>query len=382
MRHNHGRSIVMIQSRRYAVKCFFTCVAVCAALLGLVEPGGAAEETSKENKFASPDVNLKDEPITRQFSLDAAGRFLDAAALDWQKTKNCCSCHTNYPYLYARPAISSQVAAHDEVRRYMEELVSKRWNKEGPRWDAEVVATAMALALNDTATTGKLHPHTKTALDRMWTVQRKDGGWSWINCGWPPMESDDHYGATLAAIAVGAAPEGYAKTEAARKGMENVRRYFQANPPQNLHHKAMLLWADSFQAGWMTKAEKKSCMDDLLALQKADGGWALATLGDWKRGDKGEQDRDTSDGYGTGFSLFILRRGGVAANDPAVQRGIAWLKSHQRESGRWFTRSLTNDKKHYITHIGSAFAVMALAACGERPALRETNQQKSGTSGE
>ena len=61
------------------------------------------------------------------------------------------------------------------MREFAEKLVSERWPQEGPRWDAEVIAAAAALAFNDAATTGKLHPLTRTALDRMWTVQQK--GW-------------------------------------------------------------------------------------------------------------------------------------------------------------------------------------------------------------
>jgi squalene-hopene/tetraprenyl-beta-curcumene cyclase len=50
---------------------------------------------------------------------------------------------------------------------------------------------------------------------------------------------------------------------------------------------------------------------------------------------------------------------------PQIQQGVAWLKSHQRASGRWFTRSLHADSKHDISHAGTAFAVLALAACDE-----------------
>jgi len=49
--------------------------------------------------------------------------------------------------------------------------------------------------------------------------------------------------------------------------------------------------------------------------------------------------------------------------DPAIQRGIAWLKTHQRASGRWFTRSLNDDEDHYITDAGTCLAVMALRRC-------------------
>jgi squalene-hopene/tetraprenyl-beta-curcumene cyclase len=225
------------------------------------------------------------------------------------------------------------------------------------------VVAAAALAYNDAATTKKLHPLTRTALDRMWKVQRKDGGFSWYKCNLPPMEIDDHYGATLAAVATGVAPEGYANSDAARKGLDGIRVYLKANPPANLHHKAMTLWAASYLDDLLTVDERKRSIDALLAVQLPDGGWSAASLGSWKRADKREQDPKTADGYGTGFVAFALRRAGVPASDPAIQNAIAWLKANQRASGRWFTRSLSKDETHYLSDAGSAFAVMALAAC-------------------
>ena len=307
-----------------------------------------------------PGPNTRDEPLASEFSMDNALAFMDSAALTWQKERQCFACHTNYAHLYARPGTKDAEAVSKEVRKFAEELITKRWVVNGPRWDAEVVATGAALAFNDAATTGKLHPLTKQALDRIWTVQRDDGGFTWLKCGWPPMESDDHYGATLAAIAVGSAPEEYAKTEAAVKGMDKIREYLKANPGPTLHHRAMILWASTTIDGLLTEAEKKEIDDKLSSLQKPDGGWGLATLLEWERADKSQQDLDSSDGYGTGFVMYVLRRSGVPANDQRIQRGVSWLKTHQRQSGRWFTRSLNKDNKHYITHAGTAFAIMAL----------------------
>ena len=102
---------------------------------------------------------------------------------------------------------------------------------------------------------------------------------------------------------------------------------------------------------------------ELLSRQQADGGWGLATLGDWKRDDDLPQDLESSDGYGTGFVLYVLRRSGMPSSEEPLRRGVEWLKTHQRESGRWFTRSLHQDSMHYITHAGTAMAVMALSAC-------------------
>ena len=100
-------------------------------------------------------------------------------------------------------------------------------------------------------------------------------------------------------------------------------------------------------------------------MQKEDGGWSAATLGEWARADDSEQDTVSSDGYGTGFVLFALQQAGAPMNDERMRRGVEWLKANQRESGRWIARSLYKDNKHYLSHAGSAFAVMALAGAEE-----------------
>jgi squalene-hopene/tetraprenyl-beta-curcumene cyclase len=267
----------------------------------------------------------------------------------------------------ARPRVSFDAPAHRSVRKFVEEQVGQRWEEVGPRFDAEVVASAASMAINDSLTTKRLHPLTRQALDRMWTVQREAGDWSWpIRCAWPPMESDTHYGVTLAAIATGAAPDGYAQTPAAQAGLVKIRRFLKDNPPPDVHHKGMILWASTYIEGLMTADERKECIRELLTAEVPTGGWSFADLYPWTRGDGKEQVLGTSDGYGTGFVIFVLRQAGVPATEPAIVRGIAWLKSHQRESGRWFTRSLSKDNEHFITHAGSAFAIMALVACGEK----------------
>ena len=321
----------------------------------------AAEPITLENVI-DPGENLADEAIAEEYSLEKAVAFLDSAALSWQNKRKCFTCHTNYAYLYARPMVSSEGIAHESVREFAKQLVNARWQEEGPRWDAEVVATAAALVFNDRATTGVLSEETRTALDRMWTVQREDGGFSWPNCDWPPMESDDHYGVTLAALAVGMAGDDYEHTEQVQAGIDGLRRYLNADPGHTLHQRAMALWASQHLDGLLTPQQQGEVVAELRALQKEDGGWGLATLGDWLRDDGSPQDMESSDGYGTGFVVFILREVGIHADDPAITRGIQWLKSHQRESGRWFTRSLHADSKHFITHAGTAFAVMAIAS--------------------
>lgn len=344
--------------RRFILWASFVCP-VAAVSAQAVEPAPVTLEN-----VVTPTANSPDEPLLGTFSLAQAEHFLDSASLAWQKDRNCMTCHTNYLYLMVRPKMDLDAPAIGTVRDYAEKLVTERWEEKGPRWDAEVIMTATVLASHDAARGEGLQPVTRAALDRIWTLQHEVGGFEWLKCDWPPMESDDYFGATMAALGVGFAPDGYAETPAAQEGIAKLVQYFDENEAPSLHHRAMLLWASTRVHGLMTDAERRECVDALLALQHDDGGWGLATLGEWEREDGSPQDLASSDGYGTGFVVFIARQAGIPADDARLARGVEWLRTHQRESGRWFTRSLHADSKHYLTHAGTAYAILALEACG------------------
>jgi squalene-hopene/tetraprenyl-beta-curcumene cyclase len=319
-------------------------------------------------EYAQPDPSSAAEPLRKVWSAEKAASYLDAVGVNWTRDRKCVTCHTNMPYLMARPKLSGHGDdGWKEVRKFLDDDVTS-WSAGGkPKGDAYVVVTAAALAASD-ARTGKLSDTTKAALDRMWTVQQKSGAWNWIKCDWPPLEHDDYYGATLAAVAVGLAPEKYAETENAKAGIAKLKGYFAATPVPDLHHKLMLAWAASMTDGLMSADEKKAVVAEVRKRQHADGGWCLPSFGQYKRRDQQKTPNDPkadSDGYATGLAVFVLRQSGVPTDDEAVAKGVGWLKANQRESGRWFTRSLNNDKDHYITHAGTAFAVMALDACGQ-----------------
>ncbi len=50
---------------------------------------------------------------------------------------------------------------------------------------------------------------TRQALDRMWTLPSEDGHFEWEKSNQPPSEVDDHFGATMALLGVGVAPDDY-----------------------------------------------------------------------------------------------------------------------------------------------------------------------------
>ena len=349
-----------------------------------------------------PPVIAPDEPFAKVFSLERTARYLDTAALHWQKTHACTACHTMLPYLMARPALNALAPQSAEVRQFFEDVVAGK-REAMPDYtckdvDAAVaIGVASAMALNDRWATGKLHPLTRQALDRMWTLQRADGAWQWPFRDTPPLKLNEHYGVTLAAIAAGMAPGDYANTPAAKAGLAGVRRFLSATKPVGLHQNAMLLWASVHVDGLLSAAAKAEVLSSLLEIQRPDGGWSLASLVDntndptldrvqanqaqaekgygteflvYVGRDRVYQSSLASDGYATGIVIFVARQAGLPASDPRLQRGVTWLKANQRESGRWFTPSQAWHTQHRISNAGTAYAVLALDACGEVPAPR------------
>jgi squalene-hopene/tetraprenyl-beta-curcumene cyclase len=347
-----------------------------------LQPGPASPSRASHPQSPAEDQRppkpSADEPLAKPWSLSRAGEFLGGATQTWIRERQCASCHTGYPLLVARASLPDpQSRAAQQVRQYLEDRVAA-WDRGGKgsgylqgtgpvrltEGITEVVASAATLALDDAQTTGKLHPRTRQALARMWELQRPDGSWAWNKTGLAPLEHDDYFGAVYAAVGVGHAPESYAASEAAREGVARLRRYLQKHPPPDLHHKAFLLWASVKLDGLMEPAARDQAIRELLACQRVDGGWALPSLGTWKRRDGQANDqRAASDGYATGLVVYVLRRAGVPPAAEPIRRGVSWLKTNQRASGRWFTRSVNQDGRHSISNAGTAYAVMALKAC-------------------
>ena len=63
----------------------------------------------------------------------------------------------------------------------------------------------------------------------MWALQMKtgpnNGAWTWLNFNYEPWESPNspYFGASLAALAVGSAPDGYAATPEIQEQPESAR---------------------------------------------------------------------------------------------------------------------------------------------------------------
>jgi squalene-hopene/tetraprenyl-beta-curcumene cyclase len=312
-------------------------------------------------------VPASDEEPFGEFSLERAGTSLDASAREWQQTNKCCQCHANFMYLIARPALAHLVPTPPDVRTLFEQLVSERWETTGLRYPSEATVVSVPLAFDDNRQ-GNLSPLTRRALERMLTHQRDDGGWNGVG-GSEKTFIRELEETIFAGLGLVTAPDGFAQAEPAASSLEAIRRYLNKYQAAYPYEEGMLTWASAKMGGIWDEQKQQQAAETLLKLQREDGGWALGALlendADWERGIfAGHR---PSDGYGTGFVIFIARQAGVPANDPRLQRGVAWLKTHQRASGRWFTPTYSRRTLNLPSNSGTGYAILALEACGEIP---------------
>jgi len=243
------------------------------------------------------------------------------------------------------------------------------------------VYVAAGLAIWDAHVTHKLSADTAEALGMMFRVQRADGDWTISDDNNPPLESNRYQLATVAARAVGNAPEweGAQRGTAVGAKIELLKSYLRAERKlQGDYDRVDLLWAAAEWPGLLDDGQKQDLVAMILKHQQADGGWSIRTFAkpeEWGKGNRAEKLRaevelsePPSDGHMTGLALIALRSAGVAAGDARVQRGVAWLLKNQRASGRWYTRSLNRDGWQFITYSGTVYPLLALEMCGALPA--------------
>ncbi len=327
---------------------------------------------------------------------DDWSRFARAQRGEGADRTSCVSCHTGISYALARPelrrfAAKPGPAAPEERMIAAAGLRAEHWaDLDSPRfslmYDAddrkkaesrgtEAVFNALILAREDAARGRTMPgPATRTALQHLWETQTTEGSdagsWDWINFGMEPWEGDGSraFGAVLAAIAVGSAP-GYLDQkldEAAARGVRTLRDYLRRRySEESLYNRLWILEASTMLKDLLSADQKREVVDQLLAARRGDGGWALATLGKFKRIDGTAQVRD-SDGYATGLAVHVLLRAGSPATRPEAAPGLGWLRSHQKEDGSWPGRSV-NKERDPATFIGklmsdaaTAIAAMAL----------------------
>ena len=338
----------------------------------------------------------------------AAAAYLDQRQDWWQKWPSaardhgtfCVSCHTAATYALARPALRGTLreAGPSASELALQANVTKRvtmWKDVEPYYPdqtrglpktsesrgTEAILNALILSGRD-ARGGSLGDDTRRAFDNLWALQFTkgdlSGGWAWLNFHYEPWEAEGsaYYGASLAAIAIGMAPGGYAASAEIQDRMKLLRDYLSRSAAtQHLFNRATVLWASTAWAGAagegrgtgiLTPDGQRTIVDDLLRVQQDDGGWSMTSLGSWKRQDNTPLDA-RSDGYATGLVAYVLQAAGEPRAKAQVARGLEWLVKHQDPAtGVWLATSLNKqrdpatDAGRFMNDAATAYAVLAL----------------------
>jgi squalene-hopene/tetraprenyl-beta-curcumene cyclase len=329
----------------------------------------------------------------------AAAAYLDRRMEWWMGWKAssrdrgtfCVSCHTAMPYALARPSLRPAFAAGGpatDERKLIDNVTARvrLWNqtqpfytdeKFGPNKSAqsrgtEAVLNALILASDD-ARSGNLGGDTGVALENMWGVQHASGddsgAWSWLDFDLAPWEIPEagYYGACLAAMAVGAAPERYQTRPQIQGNLSLLRGYLERNfAAQSLHNRLVLLWASSKLDGLVAADRRAAIIKETLRAQDADGGWSLSGLISQSVASGLLRDPQ-SDGYATGLVVLVLQRTAMPGERTSVQRGLSWLEHNQHAGGFWVAtslnkrRNLSSPVAWFMRDAATAYAVLALS---------------------
>lgn len=202
-------------------------------------------------------------------------------------------------------------------------------------------------------------PDAATDAQAIWLKRRQaaDGRWP-LNTVRPPIESNDIEvtAVSLRALQVFAPPSRRAEYQSA---IDRARVWLESAHGDTTEERAFrlfgLTWAKASSAA-IAKAA-----DELVALQRPDGGWA-------------QESGMESDSYATGEALVALRESGVASTTHAAfRKGIEFLLRTQDEDGTWYveTRSVPIQSyfesgfpygtRQWISAAGTAWATTALA---------------------
>ena len=322
-----------------------------------------------------------DEPVI-PLSTKLALNYLEQGAIAWTNESHCVACHTNGTYMVIRPMLTPQFGApQKELRDFFVTALREQMtpDPDDPKWEPAVSQTvyiAAGLAIWDANVTHKLSPETAQALDLMFKLQRPTGDWYIDDPNNPPLESNEFQLATVAARAAANAPGWLAQ----QRGTPNEahiqlleKRLRAEQNTQGDYDRTDLLWTAAEYPGLLDAKRMHDLTEMVLSHQQADGGWSIRTFAkpeQWANGQRAEKLRaepeflnPPSDGHMTGLAIIALRKAGLPARDPRIQRGIAWLRANQRASGRWYTRSINRDGWQFITYSGTAYPLLALSMC-------------------
>ncbi len=337
-------------------------------------------------------VALADEPpsvpsATRQQveqTIERAIGYIQTESAAWLKTRKCAACHhvpmpiwalseaerQGYPInkKFVTEVTESLLGSKDRL------LASKIFPNPADPPDPRPQGRGLNIGLPFLAVAARSLPSLEKGEKQSLSLiaeeivkkQQPDGSWEFFpTLRRPPINESQTTDAAWIIMAL-EGETGPDAPESHRAALSKAIAWLDAAKPSALHQDKALKVLMGVRSG-KPRDSLQTTIDELLALQRADGGWSQ-TVPDPK-----------SDAFATGQTLYVLSLAGYTAEKPGIKRAINFLVATQTPDGSWpmISRSTPNGEPGSatlltpITCAASSWATLGLVRLASKQSKRE-----------
>src|SRR5437660_2365402 len=298
--------------------------------LCLSRPARAGEPTSIP-RATTPQV---------QQTVDRAIKYLQSESAAWLNTRQCAACHHVPMPLWALSEADRQGYAIDKkfLADTIESLLgskdklmaSKIFPNPAEPPDPRPQGRGLNMGLPFLAVAARSLPaltegqkqSLKLIAEEIVKKQQPDGSWEFFaTLRRPPINESQTTDAAWIIMAL-QGQTGPDAPAAQRAALSKAIAWLDAARRSDLHQDKVLKVLVGVRSAKPRKA-LQTTINELLALQRADGGWSQ-TVPELK-----------SDAFATGQTLYVLSRAGFSAERPEIKRGMDFLVATQKPDGSW-----------------------------------------------
>lgn len=271
-------------------------------------------------------------------TVDRALAYITAESGSWLKTRQCAACHHAPVTLWALGEAERQGYTIDQtfVVDTIESLLGSREKLLSTRIFPDPAAppdprpSGLNMGLPFLAVGARslasLTEGQKQSLqliaEEIISKQQADGSWEFIaRLRRPPINESQTTDAAWIIMAL-EGETGADAPEARRAALSKAIAWLDAAKLEDLHQEKVMKVLMGTRSG-KPRETLQTTIDELLALQRSDGGWSQTIP------------EPQSDAFATGQTLYVLSLAGYTAEQPAMKRGIDFLVTTQAADGSW-----------------------------------------------
>jgi hypothetical protein len=270
-----------------------------------------------------------------QQSVDRSIEYLQTESASWLKTRGCAACHHVPMPLWALSEAGQQGYTID--KKYVSDTIdsllggkdklmaSKIFPNPDDPPDPRPQGRGLNMGLPFLGVAAQSMPSLtegqkkslRLITEEIVRKQQPDGSWEFFaTLRRPPINETQTTDAAWIILAL------QGDKDAPEKSLKKAVEWLDTAKRTDTHQDKAMKVLLSVRTGRPRK-ELQATIDELLALQRADGGWSQ-TVPELR-----------SDAFATGQTLYVLSRAGFTADRPEIKRGLDFLVATQKADGSW-----------------------------------------------